>query len=150
MTNLRSFHHTVVLELFAIDTSESLTLPLFESTIPAGFPSPADDATELKLDLNKHLIKHPSTTFYARVKGNSMQNTGISDGDILIVDRTIEPRENDVVVCVLDGDYTVKRVHINQDEIFLQAANDQFTPIQVTEDNTLSIWGVVIYIIHKL
>lgn len=149
MTILRSLHHTTVLELFAIDASESLTLPLFESTIPAGFPSPVDNAAELRLDLNKHLIKHPSTTFYARVKGDSMQNAGISDGDILIVDRTVEPRENDVVVCILDGDYTVKRVHLDQDEIFLQAANDEYAPIQVTEGNVLSIWGVVTYVIHK-
>ncbi|WPP51031.1 LexA family protein [Catalinimonas niigatensis] len=149
MTILKNIQHRLVLELYAIDASEPLTLPLFESNIPAGFPSPADDTMELKLDLNKHLIKHPSTTFYARVNGYSMQDAGIYDGDILIVDRTMEPRENDVVVCILDGDYTVKRVHLGKDEIFLQAANDAYEPIKVKEDNRLSIWGVVTYVIHK-
>lgn len=149
MTILRNIQHKSVLELYAIDASEPLTLPLFESNIPAGFPSPADDTMELKLDLNKHLIKHPATTFYARVNGYSMQDAGINDGDILIVDRTIEPRENDVVVCILDGEYTVKRVHLDKDVIFLQAANDAYEPIKVKKNNRLSIWGVVTYVIHK-
>lgn len=150
MTKLKSIHHTLSVEVYAIDTSRPLTLPLFESHIPAGFPSPADDSMELKLDLNKHLIKHPSTTFYARVKGHSMQNAGVNDSDILIVDRTIEPRENDIVVCILDGEFTVKRVHREEDVIFLQAAHEDYQPIQVKESDRLEIWGVVTYVIHKL
>jgi DNA polymerase V len=146
---LRRISQTLVLEFYTLDVSEPLAIPLFESRIPAGFPSPADDYMELKLDLNKYLIKHPAATFYARVKGNSMLDAGIHDGDMLIVDRALEPREKDVVVCILDGEFTVKRVGFRNGDLYLLPANDAYKPIRVSRENTFQIWGVVAYVIHK-
>ncbi|MFP4089365.1 MAG: LexA family protein [Cyclobacteriaceae bacterium] len=149
MTRLRRLRQTYLLEFYAVDYSHSLALPLFGSSIAAGFPSPADDYMDIKLDLNEYLIKHPSATFFARVKGNSMQDAGIHEGDMLIVDRALDPQEDDVVVCVLDGEFTVKRIHIKNNKLFLQPANKDYPPIPVSEENSFQIWGVVAYVIHK-
>lgn len=146
---LRRISQTLMLEFYTVDVSETLSIPLFESRIPAGFPSPADDYMELELDLNKHLIKHPAATFYAKVKGNSMQDAGIHDGDMLIVDRALEPKEQDVVVCILDGEFTVKRVGFRGKDLYLLPANDAYKPVRVTKENAFQIWGVVAYVIHK-
>jgi DNA polymerase V len=149
MTRLRRIRQSQLLEFYAIDDRQSMRLPLFESSIAAGFPSPADDYMDIKLDLNEHLIKHPSATFFARVKGNSMEEAGIYEGDMLIVDRALEPKENDVVVCVLDGEFTVKRIMIRKGQLYLQPANKHYQPIAVSEENSFRIWGVVAYVIHK-
>ncbi len=147
--SLRRISQTLMLEFYTVDVSEALSIPLFGSRIPAGFPSPADDYMELELDLNKHLVKHPAATFYARVKGNSMQDAGIHDGDMLIVDRAMEPKEQDVIVCILDGEFTVKRVGFRDGDLYLLPANDAYQPIRVTPENAFQIWGVVAYVIHK-
>jgi len=147
--SLRRISQTLMLEFYTAHVAQSIALPLFESRIPAGFPSPADDYMELELDLNKHLIKHPAATFYAKVKGNSMQDAGIHDGDMLIVDRALEPQEQDVVVCILDGEFTVKRVGYREGDLYLLPANDAYRPIRVTHENTFQVWGVVAYVIHK-
>ncbi len=146
---LRRISRTLMLEFYTAHVAESLPLPLFGSRIPAGFPSPADDYMELELDLNRHLIQHPAATFYAKVKGNSMQDAGIHDGDMLIVDRALEPKDQDVVVCILDGEFTVKRVAYRQGELYLLPANDAYKPIRVTKENAFQVWGVVAYVIHK-
>jgi len=147
--SLRRVSQALVLEFYTVDTSRALTLPFFGSRIPAGFPSPADDYMELELDLNKYLIKHPAATFYAKVKGDSMQDAGIHDGDMLIVDRALEPKTQDVVVCVLDGEFTVKRVDYRGGDLYLLPANEAYKPVRVTKENAFQVWGVVAYVIHK-
>ena len=124
--------------------------PLFLTRISAGFPSPADDYIEKNLDLNEHLIKHPSATFFVRVEGNSMVNAGIHNGDILIVDRALEPVDNRVIVAVVDGELTVKRIRGKGDTLYLVPENDDFKPIVVTEQMGFEVWGVVTHSIHRV
>ena len=149
MTRLREITTTPALVFYAVDASESLTLPLFESTVSAGFPSPADDYEELRLDLNQHLIQHPSATFYARARGHSMRDAGIHDGDLLVVDRAVRPKNDDVAVCVVNGEFTVKRILIQNGRMALLPANPDYEPIPITESHDFRIWGVVTYVIHK-
>ena len=103
------------------------------------------------IDLNRELIPHPATTFYARCVGESMKDCGINDGDLLVIDKSIEPAEGDIVVAFIDGDFTLKRIHIDksQDCLFLMPENSDFTPIKVTEENDFMVWGVVTYNIKK-
>ncbi|MBO5764517.1 MAG: translesion error-prone DNA polymerase V autoproteolytic subunit [Bacteroidales bacterium] len=124
--------------------------------IKAGFPSPAQDYSENIIDLNRELVKNPASTFFGRAKGESMLDAGISDGDILIIDKSIEPYQDAVAVCFIDGEFTLKRVHfVKEDgqlkEIWLMPQNKEFKPIVVTPDNTFLIWGIVTYSIksHK-
>jgi DNA polymerase V len=137
------------LEFFIPEEAVDIKYPLYISQVSAGFPSPADDYTELKLDLNKYLIKHPSATFYVKVKGESMKGAGINDGDILIVDRAVEPKNNDIAVCVINSEFTVKRIKKAKDTLYLIPENPDFKPIKVTEYNDFQVWGIVTYIIHK-
>jgi DNA polymerase V len=139
----------VAFSIKKIAPSGSMELPLYSSGISAGFPSPADDYVEMKLDLNKHLVDHPSATYYVRVAGNSMLNAGICNGDMLVVDRAIEPKNNDVAVCVVDGEFTVKRISKINECIYLIPENPDYKPIRITEGNNFEVWGVVQYIIHK-
>ncbi len=132
-----------------VDNSVSMELPFFASKISAGFPSPADDYVELKLDLNQHLIKHPAATFYVRVKGNSMIDANIHEGDILIVDRALEAKNNDIIIGVLNGEFTVKRLKKTKSGIVLNPENTEFKPIKISSDADFQIWGVISYIIHK-
>lgn len=124
--------------------------------IKAGFPSPAQDYSENIIDLNRELVKNPASTFFGRAKGESMVEAGISDGDILIIDKSVEHYENAVAVCFIDGEFTLKRVHFEREngqlkEIWLMPQNKEFKPIVVTPDNTFLIWGIVTYSIksHK-
>jgi DNA polymerase V len=126
-----------------------LAIPLVLGCVPAGFPSPADDYVENKLDLNKYLIQHPSATFYVKVKGHSMMGAGITDGDMLVVDRAIEPRNNDIAVCVIDGEFTVKRVNKVNNDVYLIPENPEFKAIRISEGQNFQVWGVVQYVIHK-
>jgi DNA polymerase V len=139
------------LEFFTANTESSLSLPIAEGGIAAGFPSPAQDYVDLKIDLNKELIANPSSTFYARVKGSSMIDAGISDGDILVIDKSLEPRDGDTAVCYIDGEFTLKYIRIEESGIYLIPANPAFKPIRVTQENHFCIWGVVTYSIknHK-
>jgi len=137
------------LEFYTIDDSSAMELPLYASGVSAGFPSPADDYVDVKLDLNKHLIQHPSATFYVKVKGNSMEDANIKDGDMLVVDRSLEARHKDVVVCILEGEFTVKRLIKEGQHIILQPENKAYQPIKVNPEMDFAIWGVVSYIIHK-
>ncbi|MDF9797389.1 DNA polymerase V [Catalinimonas alkaloidigena] len=144
-----SNNHMLTLELFSADISEILTLPFFESDIPAGHPAPADNRVVLKLDLNQHLIKHPAATFYARVRGEKMEELDLDDGDILVVDRALTPRENDIVVCKVDEYFTVKRIHLLEKRENLCVEDEALYMLYTIEDETLNICGVVTYIIHK-
>ena len=109
---LRSLHNTTILEFFVPDYSTELKLPFIDAGISAGFPSPADDFIEISIDLNKELIKNKDTTFFAKVKGHSMKNAGINDGDLLVIDKSLEPQNNKIAVCQIDGEFTVKRIKI--------------------------------------
>jgi len=140
----------VKLNFFIPDASEEVRLPLVDAFISAGFPSPADDYIEGKLDLNKLLIRNPSSTFFARVRGKSMQDAGIHDGDILIIDKSLEPKQNSVLICFIDGEFTVKRVKKVNNEMYLMPENKDFEPIKVEKGSDFRLWGVVTHCVHKL
>jgi len=127
----------------------SLRLPLVSASVEAGFPSPADDHMERGIDLNEELIRNPAATFLVRVKGESMRDAGIHAGDVLIVDKSLTPTDRKIVVAMIDGNFTVKRFRKVNGKVFLEAANDSFDPIEVGEDQELTIWGAVTYIIHQ-
>lgn len=137
-----------VIDISLALTESNMELPLFRG-ISAGFPSPSMDFIDLSIDLNKQLIKHPSATYYGRVKGESMCDVGINDGDLLVIDKSIEPENGNIAVCFLDGDFTLKRIKIEKDGIWLMPANKGYKPIYCTENNELSIWGVVTYVIKS-
>lgn len=142
---LRSLHTTPTLEFFIPDNSSKLELPFFDVGISAGFPSPADDFIELTIDLNKQLVKNKDTTFFARVKGHSMKDAGIYDGDLLIIDKSLEPQNNKIAICQIDGEFTVKRIQIEDNIVWLIAENEAYKPIKVTPENDFLIWGIVIH-----
>jgi DNA polymerase V len=137
------------LEFFTPDNSSKIELPFFDVGISAGFPSPADDFIELTIDLNREFIRHKDTTYFARVKGYSMKNVGINDGDLLIIDKSLEPQNNKIAVCQIDGEFTVKRIKIEKDIIWLIAENEDYEPIKVTPENNFMIWGIVIHSIKS-
>ena len=122
----------------------------YEAMVSAGFPSPAADYQEDKLDLNKHLIKHPAATFFVRVAGDSMIGAGIHCGDLLVVDRSLEPKDKSVVIAVVDGELTVKRIRIRKKKITLEPENENYCAWEITEDTQFEVWGVVTSVIHKL
>ena len=124
--------------------------PLFLVRIAAGFPSPADDYIEKNLDLNEHLIKHPSATFFVKVEGDSMINAGIHNGDILIVDRSLEVSDGKIIIAVINGELTVKRMYREKGKLFLVPENDNFKPLRVTEEMDFQVWGVVTSVIHRV
>lgn len=123
-------------------------VPLVEG-IHAGFPSPAEDFAEPTLDLNRYVIKNPASTFYARIKGDSMEGADIHDGDIVVIDKSLEPADGSIAVCFIDGEFTLKRIRIEQNRVWLQPANPNFPAIEVTEENHFVVWGIVTYIIKK-
>jgi DNA polymerase V len=139
-----------VTKVFTFERRTKVDLPMFLSGVQAGFPSPADDYVERKLDLNEHLIEHPAATFFVRVSGDSMIDAGIHSGDILIVDRALDPADGKVVIAALDGELTVKRIAKRKEKLFLVAENPAFKPIEINDNSDLIVWGVVTYSIHKL
>ncbi|CDF80311.1 peptidase, S24/S26A/S26B beta-ribbon domain supe rfamily [Formosa agariphila KMM 3901] len=143
---IRKLYQIKPITFFIPEYTSAIELP-FVNGISAGFPSPADDFLDINIDLNKHLIKNPSTTFYGRVNGHSMKNVGIHDGDLLIVDKSLEPKDNKIAVCFIDGEFTVKRIKIEKDCVWLIAENEDYKPICVTADNDFIIWGIVINVI---
>jgi len=128
----------------------NLFLPLYSNKVPAGFPSPADDHMEGKLDLNNHLVKHPAATFFVRASGESMVGAGIHDGDILVVDRSLEPRHGKIIIAAVDGQLTVKRLQKRGSKTLLTPENRKYKPIELTENNDVKIWGVVTNVIHEV
>jgi len=125
-------------------------LPVAGSRISAGFPSPADDFIENSLDLNLELIKNPAATFFVRVSGSSMKDAGIFDGDILIVDRSLRAANRKIVIAILNGELLVKRLCIRDDQYILMPENKNYSPIYLTNDSDLNIWGVVTNVIHRV
>lgn len=138
-------------ELYKPDMKEPCAWgPFFSSRISAGFPSPADDYIDKKLDLNEYLIKNPAATFFVRVQGESMQGASINDGDILVVDRSEQPESGSIVVAALNGDLVIKRVEKKAKKLSLVSENPEYAPIDVGEEEDLVIWGVVTAVVHKL
>jgi DNA polymerase V len=129
---------------------QALHLPLFLSRISAGFPSPADDYVEGKLSLDEHLVQRPEATFFLRVQGDSMIGSGIHDGDLLIVDKSLRAQHNSIVIAEIHGELTVKRLHNQDGIVLLLAENPAYRPITITEESQLVVWGVVTNVIHNL
>lgn len=138
------------LKIYSSSSDNHIELPLAQGGISAGFPSPADDPMLLKLDLNRELIRNASSTFFARVSGVSMIDDGVSDGDLLVIDKSVEPYDNCLAVCYIDGEFTLKRFCDKGDHALLVPANKDYKPIKVTADNDFMVWGVVRYLIKKM
>jgi len=137
-------------EIFSPDLKSSLACPLYITSVPAGFPSPAEDYLDKKLDLNEHLVKNPSATFFVKVTGHSMVNAGIFDGDILVVDRSLQAADQKIIIGVINGEFTVKRIRKKGEQVWLLPENEDYQPVKITEDMDFRIWGVVTYAIHKV
>ena len=138
------------LHFFTPKTDSNLELPYITAGIKAGFPSPAADFEETKISLDSFLIKNKEATFYAKASGHSMIGAGIDDGDILVIDRSIEPTDNKIAICFIDGEFTVKRIKIINQKLFLQPENDSYQRIEVKEENEFMIWSIVTYVIKKM
>ena len=138
------------IKFFIPDFENTNELPFIASGIKAGFPSPAADFDESKISLDNVLVKNREATFYAKASGTSMTGAGIDDGDIMVIDRSIEPQNNKIAVCFIDGEFTVKRIKIEKDTVYLMPENKNFEPIKVTDENELIIWGIVTYVIKQL
>ena len=123
---------------------------LVEQGISAGFPSPADDFKEIRISLDKELVRNKDATFYARVSGESMIGAGLDDGDLLVIDRSLSPENGKIAVCLVDGEFTVKRIKKEKNKLYLMPENKKYKPIELKEENELIIWGVVEYVIKKL
>ena len=146
----KKIEESEIFDVFKPERKTKIKLPLYTDEISAGFPSPADDHLERKLDLNEYLIKNKSATFLIKVNGNSMIDAGVYDGDILVVDRSIEPSSGKIIIGVINGEFTVKRIIKKGKKIFLQAENKDYISIEITEDMDFKLWGIVSFSIHKL
>lgn len=135
-----SQHHSIQLSR---PGNPPLRIPLFSHTIEAGFPSPADDYVEGRLSLDEHLVQHREATFFVRARGNSMVGAGIFDGDLLVVDKSLNPASGDIVIAVVDGDLTVKRLVVAHGQVTLKAENSRFRDIEFKDGQELQVWGVV-------
>lgn len=142
-------HTGYIIDIFSIDSGSELEIPLMANEISAGFPSPALDFIDQSIDFNRHLIKHPAATFCGRVKGVSLKNAGIDNGDLLIIDRSLEPINGKIAVCYIDGEFTAKRIKIAKNEVWLMPENEDYQPIKVTEENNFLIWGIVTHVIKN-
>ena len=138
------------ISFFKPNLDESHSIPLTSNNISAGFPSPADDFKEIRISLDKEIVKNEEATFYARVDGESMLGAGLNDGDLIVIDRSEEPKNGSIAVCFLDGEFTVKRLKLKNKEIYLMPENSKYSPIKIDEGNELSIWGVVTYVVKKM
>ncbi|MDA0747020.1 MAG: translesion error-prone DNA polymerase V autoproteolytic subunit [bacterium] len=141
---------SVRLVIAPYEASTQKPIPFFGSRIPAGFPSPADDYLDQCLDLNDLVVQHPAATFFVRVDGDSMLGAGIHSKDVLVVDRALEPADNRIVVAVINGEFTVKRIRKDQDRLFLAPENSEMDPLEITPGMDFQVWGVVTYVIHPI
>ena len=138
-----------ILSIINIEADKKTNTPMFLDSVSAGFPSPATDYLENKLDLNEYLVKHPTATFIVKASGPSMIEAGILSGDLLIVDRSITPNNENIVIASIFGDLTVKKLRKKGSSLFLVSANNEYSSIEVKEEMECFIWGVVTYVIHK-
>ena len=141
---------SMVDDVLGFVASKGHKLPLYACKVQAGFPSPADDYMEGALDLNEHLVKHPTATFFVRATGESMLGAGIHPGDILVVDRSLEAKSGKIVIAAVDGELTVKRLHKTAQETTLMPENSAFNPLPISDDNDVVIWGIVTNVIHAV
>ena len=123
---------------------------LAEEGISAGFPSPADDFKELRISIDQEVVRNEESTFYARVSGESMQGAGLDNGDLLVIDRSLEPQNDKIAVCFIDGAFTVKRLRVEANCVYLMPENKNYEPIKVSPEDELFIWGIVTYVIKKV
>ena len=123
---------------------------LIEQGISAGFPSPADDFKEIRISLDRELVKNRDATFYAKVSGESMVGAGLDDGDLIVIDRSLDPQSGKIAVCLVDGEFTVKRIRKEEDKLYLMPENKRYKPIELKKGSELTIWGVVQYVIKKV
>ncbi len=137
-------------KIYPVVTGKKVELPFYTEKLSAGFPSPANDYFERSLDLNEHLIKNPSATFFVEIQGDSMIGAGIHSGDILIVDRSLEAANNKIIVAVINGEFTVKRLYWKNGTVRLMAENPNYNPIEINEGTEFEIWGVATAVIHRL
>lgn len=142
--------NTRVATVYWPDRTTRCVRPLFMVSVSAGLPTPAEDYIEGRLDLNRHLIKHPAATFFVRVAGDSMIDAGIHPGDILVVDRALEPTDSSVVIAVIDGELTVKRIARREGRLYLVPDNRAYQPLEIKADMEFEVWGVVTSVIHHL
>ena len=138
------------LEFFIPKKENGLGQWLAEEGISAGFPSPADDFKETRISLDRELVKNKEATFYARVSGDSMVGAGLDDGDLVVIDRSLNPENGKIAVCLVDGEFTVKRIKKEKNKLYLMPENIKYKPIELKEENELIIWGVVEYVIKKV
>ena len=138
------------LSFFLPDAENNLEMPYISSGIKAGFPSPAADFDGSRISIDQVVVKNPTATFYAKANGNSMIGAGIDDGDILVIDKSIEPQDGKIAVCFIDGEFTVKRIKVQENSLLLLPENKLFEPIEVTQENEFIIWGIVTYVVKKL
>ncbi|MEN9446080.1 MAG: mutasis [Bacteroidota bacterium] len=150
MANPNQFLKNESISIFRPEVGGELFLPVLSAGISAGFPSPAMDFMDVSIDLNQLMIKHPSATFFGRVQGTSMLDAGISDGDLLVIDRSLSPANNKIAVCFIDGEFTIKRIQKEVDCCWLMPANEKYKPIKVTKDNDFLVWGIVTHVIKKV
>ena len=147
---LYSTYILLILILNSFDsTTKAFKTPLLTDSVSAGFPSPADDYTEENIDLNEHLISNPFSTFFLRVKGDSMINAGIKDKDLIIVDKSLTARPGNIIIAMIDGEFTIKRLSIKNNELYLKAENHNYPDFRFKNHIDVQIWGVVIYSIHS-
>jgi DNA polymerase V len=139
-----------ILNFFIPKTDNGIGQWLAEEGISAGFPSPADDFKENRISLDRELVKNREATFYARVDGYSMIGAGLEDGDLLVIDRSLNPENGKIAVCLVDGEFTVKRIKKEKNKLYLMPENKKYKPIELKEENELIIWGVVEYVIKKV
>lgn len=137
--------------IYSADLSTELPLPYVDGGVRAGFPSPAQDYMSDSIDFNRDIVRHQATTFYARCIGDSMRDAGIDEGDILVVDKSLEMQDGDIIIAYIDGEFTVKRIKFDHADnaLWLMPENDKYTPIKVTEDEHFEVFGVVTYNIKR-
>lgn len=147
---VKKSHISQTIEFFSIDTQTSIDLPLIEEGISAGFPSPAGDFLDTTIDLNKELIQNPSSTFFGRVRGDSMIGAGLDDGDLLVIDKSLTPVDGKIAICFIDGDFTCKRIRVDENTVWLVAENKRYKPIKITKEDDFLIWGIVTTVIKSV
>lgn len=138
------------LSFFIPNTESNLEMPYISSGIKAGFPSPAADFDGTRVSIDQIVVKNALATFYAKANGNSMTGAGIDDGDILVIDKSIEPQDGKIAVCFIDGEFTVKRIKVQENSLLLFPENKLFEPIEITQENDFIIWGIVTFVVKKL
>lgn len=147
---VKKSHISQTIEFFSIDTQTSIDLPLIEEGISAGFPSPAGDFLDTTIDLNKELIQNPSSTFFGRVRGDSMIGAGLDDGDLLVIDKSLTPVDGKIAICFIDGDFTCKRIRVDENTVWLVAENKRYKPVKITKEDDFLIWGIVTTVIKSV